>query len=679
MAEEFACIDVETTGLKSDRDEIVEVCARKFDSEGNFGEKFHRFCKPLSGEIPKEVEKIHGISYEKVKDCPSYLKDGVREELAKFIGKRTVIGHNLIAFDIGFLKIEPAKMEDTLVMCRRKYRKDNALWKACRRAGIKFDKGESHSASYDVDKTIELFLRMKGFEKKESVQLDVFVDENEICKAMTEDPGKVKETQIYSFSRINLFTQCPFKWHKRYIQKVSEPPQPHLLTGSICHKIAELTAAWCYRETFASKLISYLRKINIALPQKLIDEAKKRFNDLSEPDSKLVAYYVYENQGKIKEYFNEDKIVTFIEKMNEVISDEEYEKASMPDLESFDAIIKQVFNVYECNDIDVLKDVNHIMGRFYQYSDFSINFGQVSLIEQKLAFKRGWKRSRDWNSPENFFRGIIDLIEYMGERTVVITDYKSSRVMLSKEKLKHDMQLKIYVLLVYCMLPKGSVDKIIVRINYLRYNRYVEYIINDIEQVAKDAKEWIENNVKKIENAIVKNNKESFAPKRNEYCATCFIAEEGSCPLFSKKHINDINDIEKFSVTDIEDCHTAWKRIEVNKVEIKNLAKKCKAFLKGCSTKVKIDELAVLDFWSSESRSFFSRKAYDLFIKKGLKPEDFVRYFNLTAANFEHMIENTKDLELSMEELEEISVIKIKQELNALTKEEVEKGDYINK
>lgn len=665
--EEFVGIDVETTGFDPSINEIVEVYARRFDSMGKLKEVFHQYCRPEAGYIPIEASNVNGITFEKVAGEPSYFKGEVQKKLAEFIGKRTVVGHNVIAFDLKFLKLNPVKVEDTLLMCRQKYRKGNKLSSACKRIGIKFDTKQAHAAGYDVEKTIELFLKMKQFTKVEKQpELDF-----RTAKEML-------ETQIYSYSRINLFIQCPFKWYKRYIEKIPEPSQSYLVTGSICHKIAEWSALWCYRESFSSKFVAYANKkgLNLSAIEK---EATKRFQGSDQPKIKLCAYYLYENQHKIKEFLGEDGLIGIIEAMNSIVSENEYEKASMPDMETYDNIMKKALDAYHCNDIDIIRDVGQIMMRFYQYHDFSLNFGQVALVEQRIAFTRDWKRSNDWFNPKNFFRGIIDLLEYVGDRTVVITDYKTSRVMKSVDQLKQDMQFKMYALLVWYYMPANSIDKIIVRVNYLRHNRCVEYEIADIEYVANEAKEWINTHVQQIESAIVKDDKDSFPPVRNAYCSTCFLAERGTCPLFSKKHINNIDDIENFIVADIEDCQTAWKRIEADKMEILNLVGKCKTFVKRCDTRIPIDEKASLSFWAQESRDYRSKETAALLIKKGLKMSDFINYFNITQANINKILDRFDGIELNDEELNSISKIKTRQEFNAYTEEEATGKGFINR
>jgi DNA polymerase III epsilon subunit-like protein len=141
----YVCIDVETTGLDPDTNEIIEVAAIEFDKNGNVGRVFHQLCKPMSNYLPDIITKITGLKMEDLKYEPEYLRDSVREKVDYFVGDRELIGHNLIAFDIKFLRIEPVKMFDTLLKVRKMYKNGkNNLKSACKREGIEFNPDEAH-------------------------------------------------------------------------------------------------------------------------------------------------------------------------------------------------------------------------------------------------------------------------------------------------------------------------------------------------------------------------------------------------------------------------------------------------------------------------------------------------------------------------------------------------------
>lgn len=118
--------DTETTGIKADRDRVIEIAA--FDPVRN--KTFERLINP-GIPIPPDASAIHNITDAMVANAPSF-KD-VAIEFSEFCsGNVCLIAHNNDAFDVHFLKNEYARAEiefpswsffDTLKWARR-YRSD---------------------------------------------------------------------------------------------------------------------------------------------------------------------------------------------------------------------------------------------------------------------------------------------------------------------------------------------------------------------------------------------------------------------------------------------------------------------------------------------------------------------------------------------------------------------------
>jgi hypothetical protein len=250
--------------------------------------------------------------------------------------------------------------------------------------------------------------------------------------------------------------------------------------------------------------------------------------------------------------------------------------------------------------------------------------------------------------------------------------------MMTLQQLKEDFQTMVYILLVYKFLPKDSFKRMIVRIEYIRYGEVVEYEINNPTEVADRALRWITNSIQSVENEMLKPDGMAFIPKRNEYCHSCFLAEDGKCPLFNKNISGKLEDPFACTVSTIESCQTAWKRIETNKAETTRLTKLCKAFVEQCDKEIKIDKIAVLDFYLTKSRSFDVKKTLEFLL--GVKKIDImtiVKYLNITKTNMDKLIEYEK-LELTQEELDSISVMKKESVFDAYTPEEIKGKDIIN-
>ncbi|HUW91900.1 MAG TPA: exonuclease domain-containing protein, partial [Bacteroidales bacterium] len=443
---ESVYIDVETTGLSPETDEIVEVCAIKFDNRtGENLDIFYSLCKPISGIIPEAASNIHGITIDKVVEKPNYID--IRKDLGNFIGKRTVIGHNLISFDIKFLKIRPVEVEDTLMMCRKRWKSKNKLSLACRRMKIRFSEDQAHGAEYDVRKGIELYMALKALD-------DPSVRPPSLFESKPEQATAPMPTQVYSYSRINLFHQCPFKWKQVYLLKNREPESIFLVVGKTVHKICELAAIWAYAETFANKFNLYVKKFELTQDRKILDIIQRSIekdHPFYLPDSigkvswKNIGMFLYLNPGYMKEVYGK----TIVEVLNYVSAnhtESDYETISMPDRETYNQLIQYALVIERCKEPDHIKDVQWLADWFYGQKDFTLYSGEMALVEKKLNFDKNWNLLPDFFDDNGYMRGVLDVVEYNGT-FVTIIDYKTGRKMLTEEELKHDLQMKVYVLL----------------------------------------------------------------------------------------------------------------------------------------------------------------------------------------------------------------------------------------
>ncbi len=118
--------DTETTGIRPDKDRIIEIAA--FDPYEN--RTFEKLINP-GMPIPAEASAIHNITNEMVAEAPSFAQIGL--EFVEFCqGDTVLIAHNNDNFDVHFLRNEYArhglempawKFIDSLKWARR-YRAD---------------------------------------------------------------------------------------------------------------------------------------------------------------------------------------------------------------------------------------------------------------------------------------------------------------------------------------------------------------------------------------------------------------------------------------------------------------------------------------------------------------------------------------------------------------------------
>lgn len=94
--ESYVVIDIETTGLDSRFDEIIELAGIKYVD----GVEIDRFQSLVNAEVDAFITELTGITSEMLKDAPQ-ISD-VLPEFLLFIGDYTIVGHN-VNFDINFI------------------------------------------------------------------------------------------------------------------------------------------------------------------------------------------------------------------------------------------------------------------------------------------------------------------------------------------------------------------------------------------------------------------------------------------------------------------------------------------------------------------------------------------------------------------------------------------------
>lgn len=105
----YISLDLETTGFDAENDRIIEIGAVKF--KGNkIVERYQTIVNPEC-EIPEIITHITGISAEETKKAPLFRE--VAGEFKKFVGKDTIIGHN-IQFDLEFLRKKGVEFENKI-------------------------------------------------------------------------------------------------------------------------------------------------------------------------------------------------------------------------------------------------------------------------------------------------------------------------------------------------------------------------------------------------------------------------------------------------------------------------------------------------------------------------------------------------------------------------------------
>lgn len=96
--EDYVVVDLETTGLRPDLDEIIEIGAVRVQGQ-KVTESFNTLVYPVNG-IDPFITQLTGITPDMVEDSPRI--SNALSQLIRFVGDSIVVGHN-VNFDINFL------------------------------------------------------------------------------------------------------------------------------------------------------------------------------------------------------------------------------------------------------------------------------------------------------------------------------------------------------------------------------------------------------------------------------------------------------------------------------------------------------------------------------------------------------------------------------------------------
>tara|TARA_Y100000996_G_scaffold128515_1_gene97518 strand:- start:577 stop:1149 length:573 start_codon:yes stop_codon:yes gene_type:complete len=153
--------DLETTGFDCRSERIVEYAMVGSDSDG----KHISLCSLVDPEqkIPEQASSVHGITNSDVKGLGNFSDHS--EKISEMMEDAVIVGHNVVGFDWGFIKmeclragIEPPRIRgfvDTLKIARRlRVPGRHRLGDLCDRYGIDLER--AHRADADASASLLL-------------------------------------------------------------------------------------------------------------------------------------------------------------------------------------------------------------------------------------------------------------------------------------------------------------------------------------------------------------------------------------------------------------------------------------------------------------------------------------------------------------------------------------------
>ena len=97
--EDYVVFDLETTGVSSYNDEVIEISAVKA-RKGKVVEEFSELVNPKR-TIPFAASRVNNITDDMVSDAPFF--DEVLRHFLEFVGEDVLVGHNIQSFDMKFI------------------------------------------------------------------------------------------------------------------------------------------------------------------------------------------------------------------------------------------------------------------------------------------------------------------------------------------------------------------------------------------------------------------------------------------------------------------------------------------------------------------------------------------------------------------------------------------------
>ncbi|MBI4282358.1 MAG: DEAD/DEAH box helicase family protein [Chloroflexi bacterium] len=154
-------LDLETTGLAAETDEIIEVGAVRFQGDRVL-DTLHTLVNPYR-PLPQFIKELTGITQAEVDTGPAFAT--VAPLLESFIGNWPIVGQN-VGFDLGFLAKKGLRLSnpyyDTLEMASVLLPRQREYSLAPLAASLGIEHANPHRALGDAQVTAQVFQALKG-------------------------------------------------------------------------------------------------------------------------------------------------------------------------------------------------------------------------------------------------------------------------------------------------------------------------------------------------------------------------------------------------------------------------------------------------------------------------------------------------------------------------------------
>ncbi len=199
--------DTETTGFEYAKgDRLVEIGAVELVNHMPTGVTFHQYINP-ERDVPEEVVKVHGLTYDFLKDFPVFEK--VADQWLDFVGDATLVAHNA-SFDMNFVNYELkqigrkeldwSRVVDTLEIARMLFPGARCSLDAlCKRFEIDNSSRTFHGALLDAQLLAEVYLELLGG-KEPSLLLDGKKQKTQNAAVVQNEAKTLRPARVFALS-----------------------------------------------------------------------------------------------------------------------------------------------------------------------------------------------------------------------------------------------------------------------------------------------------------------------------------------------------------------------------------------------------------------------------------------------------------------------------------------------
>ena len=172
-------LDVETTGLGTSKDRIIEIGVVEVVNYEPTDEHFHQIVNPRNILLPSDITRLTGLTDQDLVGKPRFSM--IAKDLLEFIGDSMIVAHHA-NFDRQFVNSELARahlprIPDERWVCSLKLAKSKlrlrsySLDSLCMYFGISLAPRKKHGALIDARLTAQLYSRLRALPEQGELNL----------------------------------------------------------------------------------------------------------------------------------------------------------------------------------------------------------------------------------------------------------------------------------------------------------------------------------------------------------------------------------------------------------------------------------------------------------------------------------------------------------------------------